>query len=47
MIVSAPYEESTDKTDNTGAIYVYYGRDTREAFENQSPQRVDIDNSLM
>ena len=40
LAVGAPYELSSGSTSNTGAVYIYYGRDTKEEFNNQQPQRV-------
>ena len=39
LAVSAPYERSSS-TQNTGTVYIYYGRDTKEEFESQIPQKV-------
>ena len=39
VAIGAPYERS-DSSDNTGAVYIYYGRNTREEFEAQTPQIV-------
>ena len=40
LAVSAPYEQSGDMTMNTGAVYIYYGTNTKENMRNQIPQRV-------
>jgi hypothetical protein len=42
--IGAPYEKSSDSTSNTGAVYVYYGKDTRDNFESQTPVRVSVYN---
>ena len=38
-MVGAPYEGG-GSTENTGAVYIYYGRDTREEFQSQIPLKV-------
>lgn len=40
FVVSAPYEVSSVSSQNTGAVYIYYGRVTRDEFESQAPQKV-------
>ena len=40
FVVGAPYEPSGSSSTSTGAVYVYYGRDTREDLVAQQPQKV-------
>ena len=46
LVISAPYEEqrtverSFSRDGNTGAVYIYYGFDSRRDIELQTPQRV-------
>lgn len=40
LAVSAPYETSSGSSQNTGAVYIYYGRNTKEEFARQTPQKV-------
>lgn len=44
--VSAPYESSSRSTQNRGAIYIYYGRDTKEELGNQTPQKVIVTHNV-
>lgn len=41
IAVGSPYEVSRDASDNnTGAVYIYYGRGTQDGFISSSPDQV-------
>ncbi len=39
VVIGAPYENMAG-SDNTGAVYVYYGSPSMEEFAVQTPQKV-------